>query len=206
MEEVYPVGNTHLPYYTDVMDHFEERGFSGEDDNILVVGGELIAWHMKDQYPDSFVQSIDIQDRTLELQSGIAERLSNGVNPETLINEVKNTDLMTGEDLGTMYPEIINELEGKVAEPDESYVQDFTAYEGDPDLILSNNVCDYTAGFMESVERADPDYLEMYTVFPVEDTLNEYSGSMEPEVNPDVDFWWVPDGGQEDVILFSDSY
>lgn len=203
MEEVFPVGNTHLAYYEDVLDYFEDRGFSG-DGHVLVVGGELIAWHVKDRYPEAFVESIDVEERTLEMQSNVGERIAKGANSNWLMEEVRTDKLLDfGEERGTIYPEIIEELDGRVERPDSSQRMDFADYSGDPDLILSNNVCDYMADFMSSVQDADPNFLEMYTVFPAESVITDYSGPMVPEVNPDVDFWWAPYTGQENVVLYS---
>lgn len=203
MEEVFPVGNMHLPYYEEVLDYFEDRGFSG-DEHVLVVGGELVAWHVKDRYPEAFIESIDVEERTLEMQTEIGERIANGEDSDRLMEDVRTDRLLEfGEEKGTVYPEIIEEIEGRVERPDRSQQMDFADYNGDPDLILSNNVCDYMADFTDSVEDADPDFLEMYTVFPAEEITEDYSGPMRPEVNPEVDFWWVPYRGQENVILYS---
>jgi hypothetical protein len=208
MEEVFPVGNTHLPYYEDVMDHFEERGFEPEDSHVLVVGGELVAWHLKDRYPGAQVESIDVEERTMELQRNFAERLESGEDPERLVEELNDGEVLGyDEDIGSVYPGILPEIGNQVAEPDASRVRDIENYRGEPDLILSNNVCDYAFDFMDTVNRADPDFLELYTVLPAEDTMQGYDGDLEPEVNPDVNFWWVPEemGGETDVVLYSPS-
>ncbi|MFB6241307.1 MAG: hypothetical protein ABEJ36_00710 [Candidatus Nanosalina sp.] len=44
MNHSYPVGNTHLSYYDDVMDYFQDRGFEPESSEILTVGTNLVGW------------------------------------------------------------------------------------------------------------------------------------------------------------------
>ncbi len=206
MDEVYPVGNTHKAYYDDVLDHFEDEGFESEGSHILVVGGELVAWNIKDRYPESDVESIDVSEKTMDIQSGIGERLASGENPSQIREEIENIELRkAGDNWGTVYPEIVEEIGNNALEPDTSRVQDVESYQGSPDMIISNNVGDYAFGLMDTVERVDPDYVELYTLHPVEDTTSGYDGELEPEINPDVDFWWAPGGRDEnmDVVLYS---
>lgn len=208
MEEVYPVGNTHKAYYDDVLDYFEDEGFASEGSHILVVGGELIAWNIKNRYPKSEVESIDVSERTMDIQSDIAERLASGEEPSRIVEEIDNKQIGgIGDDWGTVYPGIVEEVGEDVLEPDVSRVQDVETYEGNADMIISNNVGDYAFGLMDTVERVDPDYVELYTLHPAEQTTSGYSGRLEPDVNPDVDFWWAPGGRDEnmDVILYTEA-
>lgn len=207
MDEVYPVGNTHKSYYDDVLDYFERQGFEPENSRILVVGGELIAWNIKDRFPKSHVESIDVEEKTLELQSGIAERLESGEDPSTIAQQIEDREFIDSEkELGTTYPEIVAEIGDNVLEPDNSRVEDIESYRGEADMVISNNVSDYAFNFMDTIERVDPDYVEIYTIHPIEHVTSEYDGRLEPDVNPDVDFWWTPGGrdGNVDVILYSE--
>lgn len=206
MEEVYPVGNTHKTYYEDVLDYFEEKGFESENSHILVVGGELIAWTIKSRYPDSHVESIDVKERTMDIQTDIAERLNSGEPPSDITRNVENQTLRELGDVGTTYPGIIGEIGENVLEPDSSQVGNVEDYEGSADMIISNNVCDYAFGFMDAVERVEPDYVELYTIQPSEHVTSGYNGKLKADVNPDVDFWWAPGGKDDnvDVILYSE--
>ena len=207
MEEVYPVGNTHKAYYDDVLVYFEREGFDSEDSHILVVGGELIAWSVKDRYPESRVESIDVEERTLALQSSIAERLRSGEDPADISQQIESRELRNfGEEWGTTYSGIVKEIGKNVVEPDVSRVQDVETYQGDPDMIISNNVCDYAFGFVDAVERIDPDYVELYTILPADKITSDYNGRLEPDVNPDIDFWGSPGGKDDtvDIVLYSE--
>lgn len=204
MKEIYPIGNTPPSYYHSSIDYFEERGLSPEDSQILVVGGELIAWHLKDSHPNAFVESIDIEPRTIEIQREIAKELQEGTDPNTIAEKVETGKYLEPEESESAeHPtEILHDIKSNVKKPDSSRVENFEEYKGEPDLIFSNNVYDYCENFMNAVERVDPDFLEMYTIFPPEEPLEAYSGRLDADVNPDVDFSWS--SFDANVILFSD--
>ncbi|MFB6175102.1 MAG: hypothetical protein ABEJ87_03925, partial [Candidatus Nanohalobium sp.] len=72
----YPVGNTHLPYFEDVTDYFEEEGLEPEDSHIVTVGSDLIGWWMKDEYPEAEVTTVEVNPRTSYLQNFAGDYLS----------------------------------------------------------------------------------------------------------------------------------
>lgn len=204
MNHVYQVGNTHLSYYDDVMDYFANRGFEADGSEVVTVGANLIGWYLKDRYPEAEVETVEVEGRTAEIQNRIGERLSEGCRPSWLQEEVETRDLLEpGEDSGVIYPEIVSEIGNDVAEPDSSFVGCFSDYEGEADLVISNNVGDFMGRerMIRAAAGTGAEYFEMYsTTIAPEDVIGNVARSVEfdPDFDPDIDFWWAP---EEEVTL-----
>lgn len=199
MDHLYPVGNTHLSYYDDVMDYFTDQGFTAEDSDIVTVGANLVGWYLKDQYPEATVQTLEVEERTAEMQNMIGRQLSEGADPESLRDRVESYDILEPEEeCGAIYPEIITEIDNRASEPDSSHITCFSEYEGEADLVLTNNVGDFLGReeLLYSAEKADADFVEMYsTTIAPETVIGDIARalSLDPDFSPDLDFWWTPD-------------
>jgi hypothetical protein len=202
LNQVYPVGHTHLKYYDDVMEYFGEEGFEPEGSTVLTVGADLVGWYLKDQYPEAHVETVEIDPRTAEMQEDIGERLSRGEDPVEIRQDLEqnpgtflDSRLDLGEEIGTIYPGVVEEIGENASRPDASHVTDFSGYSGDADIVLTNNVSDYmeTDEFFQAVESTGADYLEMYSVLPGADELIEEGSEdlgMKSEIDPDLRFDW----------------
>jgi hypothetical protein len=181
------------------MDYFAEQGFRPEDSDILAVGANLIGWYLKDQYPEATVETLEVEERTAEVQDSIGGQLSDGADPESLRDKVSSYNILDPEEeCGAIYPDIITEIGNRASEPDASYVMCFSDFEGEADLIISNNVGDFLGRkeLLHSAERADVDFLEMYsTTIAPEPVISDVARhlSLDPDFSPDLDFYWAPD-------------
>ena len=211
VDKVYPVGNTHLKYYEDVMDYFEQQGFEPEESEILTVGADLIGWNLQDRYPDASVGTLEINPKTSSVQYEVGERLLEDENPLSVVSDVRkgvsgfDHILDWSDEVGNIYPEIVLELGNDVARPRSGSVGDFADYGGDADVVLTNNVSDYMnrGEFLESLVRTDASYAEMYSVLPgLKDELDEIDAGFDLEFDPDVSFQWEGLEGVT-VVLFS---
>jgi len=118
--------------------------------------------------------------------------------------DIESQDLLEPDEVcGVMYPEIVSEIGNDVREPDSSYVGCFSDYDGDADLVLTNNGGDFMGReqLIRSAAATGADYFEMYsTTIAPEKVISDIARGTEldPDFDPDVDFWWAPD---EDVTL-----
>lgn len=204
MNHVYQVGNTHLSYYDDVMDYFQDEGFEPEDSDIVTVGSNLVGWYLKHEYPSAHVETVEVEPRTAEMQNEIGRLLSKGEDPREIRRDVESRGLLEPDEVcGVMYPEIVSEIGNDVREPDSSYVGCFSGYHGDADLVLTNNVGDFMGReeLIHSAAATGADYFEMYsTTIAPEKVIGDIARGfdLDPDFDPEVDFWWAP---EEDVTL-----
>lgn len=73
---VYPVGNTHLPYYEDVTERFLDQGFEPEDSHIVTAGSDLIGWWLKNMFPEAEVTTVEVNPKTSYMQNFAGNYLS----------------------------------------------------------------------------------------------------------------------------------
>lgn len=89
LELVYPVGNTHLPYYKDVINFFQDEGADPEKLHIMTVGSDLVGWWLKDRFPDSEVTVVEANEDASYLQNFAGYYLSNELE-EGSVEELKH--------------------------------------------------------------------------------------------------------------------
>ncbi|MFB6115718.1 MAG: hypothetical protein ABEK04_05550 [Candidatus Nanohalobium sp.] len=102
----YPVGNTHLPYFEDVTDYFEDEGLEPEDSHIVTVGSDLVGWWLKDQYPEAEVTTVEVNPRTSYMQNFAGDYLSRP-DAEKSTEELK--ELMGIDDPSTGIPNFVED-------------------------------------------------------------------------------------------------
>lgn len=117
---VYPVGNTHLDYYEDVVDIFEENGADLEDSRVLTVGTDLVGWWLKDRYPGAEVTTVEVSPYAAYMQNFAGYHLETGRSP----SEVKH--LMGVEDGDNRFPGFLEgeEVPRDVEHAHREYVED----------------------------------------------------------------------------------
>lgn len=74
----------------------------------------------------------------------------------------------------------------------------FSDFEGEADLVISNNVGDFLGRkeLLYSAERADVNFLEMYsTTIAPEAVISDIARrlSLDPDFSPELDFYWAPE-------------
>ncbi|MFB6190417.1 MAG: hypothetical protein ABEJ91_02485 [Candidatus Nanohaloarchaea archaeon] len=130
---VYPVGNTHLSYYEDVSEIFEEEGAAIEDGHVMTVGADLVGWWLKDRYPGAEVTTVEVNPYAAYMQNFAGYQLENGRRPA----EVKQ--LMGVEDSDNQLPGFLEEerVPRDVEEAHLDYVNDpETAFNQVPDFEM----------------------------------------------------------------------
>ncbi|MFB6241308.1 MAG: hypothetical protein ABEJ36_00715 [Candidatus Nanosalina sp.] len=138
------------------------------------------------------------------MQDRIGRMLSEGVDPGEIRSEVDSYEILESEEnCGVIYPDIVTEIGNRAQQPDASSTGCFSDYEGEADLVLTNNVGDFMGReeLLYSADAAGADYVEMYsTTIAPEMVIGNVAGDteFEPDFDPEVDFWWAP---ESDVTL-----
>ena len=103
---VYPVGNTHLPYYEDVTERFLDQGLEPEEAHIVTVGSDLVGWWLKDKFPESEVTTVEVNPKTSYMQNFAGNYLSRQANGKS-IDELKR--FLGIEDPSTGIPDFVDD-------------------------------------------------------------------------------------------------
>ncbi|MEF8880736.1 MAG: hypothetical protein V5A72_02825 [Candidatus Nanohaloarchaea archaeon] len=89
LELIYPVGNTHLSYYEDVLEEFEKEDIDFENSKIMTVGSDLIGWWLKGEFPKAEVTTVEANLEAAYFQNLAGYYLSDD-SSQSSIDEVKN--------------------------------------------------------------------------------------------------------------------
>ncbi len=146
--------------------------------------------------------------------TGIPDFVEDGETPEEVMNEHReyvgreDTSFDEVPDFSQVgfawkdfYPEILDEIGFNTRRPDNQIVGDFREQDiPEADAFYTNNVID-TVGeesFYRAVEEImkDDAYLEVVSEPEGQQLREEFSG-LEPDMNPDVGFWWQPSPEEE---------